>query len=87
MQADQVIWKKNERKKDQLVQELRDTLKKNQEQTSEELARIGSQVSRQEENITQFLRELEAEKEEKRILLETTGQVRLIQTCLNQIST
>ena len=59
LQNDQVIWQENQKEKDKLVGELREVLKKNQEDAREQLGTLKQQMGVQESKITQLTEELE----------------------------
>ena len=72
LQEDQIAWKENQKEKDQLVEELRDALKKNQEVASEQLNMLKQQMNAQESRIVQLTKELDMEKTEKKLLMDAT---------------
>ena len=48
LQDDQVTWQENQKEKDRLVEELREVLKKNQEEAREQLGTLKQQMGVQE---------------------------------------
>ena len=65
LQEDQVRWQENQKEKDRLVEELREVLKKNQEEAREQLGTLKQQIGVQESKITQLTEELELERIDK----------------------
>ena len=72
LQDDQVTWQENQKEKDRLVEELREVLKKNQEEAREQLGTLKQQMGVQESKITQLTEELEIERIDKQMLLDAT---------------
>ena len=72
LQNDQVIWQENQKEKNKLVGELREVLKKNQEDAQEQLGTLKQQMGVQESKITQLTEELERERVDKQMLLDAT---------------
>ena len=72
LQNDQVILQENQEEKDKLVGELREVLKKNQEDAQEQLGTLKQQMGVQESKITQLTEELERERVDKQMLLDAT---------------
>ena len=72
LQDDQVTWQENQKEKDRLVEELREVLKKNQEEAQEQLGTLKQQMGVQESKITQLTEELELERIDKQMLLDAT---------------
>ena len=59
LQDDQVVWQETQKEKDKLMGELREVLKKNQEDAQEQLGTLRQQMGVQESKITQLTEELE----------------------------
>ena len=72
LQDDQVTWQENQKEKYRLVEELREVLKKNQEEAQEQLGTLKQQMGVQESKITQLTEELELERIDKQMLVDAT---------------
>ena len=72
LQNDQVVRQENQEEKDKLVGELREVLKKNEEDAQEQLDTLKQQMGVKESRIAQLIKELEQEKADKQAQLDAT---------------